>query len=298
MPSILQCPVCRQRLLLTTSGYQCAAMHSFDAARQGYVNLLLAHKKHSKVPGDDPEMIQSRRRFLDRGYYDKVSAAINETIRAVLAGLGQGVGFSLLDAGCAEGFYLQRLKDALAPKNGEVNPPIDFYGVDVSKFAVRQATQRDKAMTWLVASINDLPLLDSSLDIVMNVFSPVNIVEFDRVLKQNGCLVFVSPGPRHLNGLREIIYPIPRQHAAPSITEKAEEFFFPPIMSRVTYHLELERQQVIMDLLAMTPYFWNIDLQTKAKVAALDRLSLDVDVEIRVFKKRAGGIPAERVPQS
>lgn len=43
-----------------------------------------------------------------------------------------------------------------------------------------------------------------------------------------------------------------------------------------------------MDLLAMTPYFWNIDLGTKSRVEALPRLTLDVDVEIRVFKKNTG----------
>ena len=39
----------------------------------------------------------------------------------------------------------------------------------------------------------------------------------------------------------------------------------------------------------MTPYYWNIDRETKAKVAALERLRLDVDVEIRVFRKKNGG---------
>ncbi|MBA3014803.1 MAG: methyltransferase domain-containing protein [Proteobacteria bacterium] len=287
MTFILQCPVCRKPLLPTTNGYQCAAMHSFDTARQGYVNLVLAHKKRSKEPGDDPEMIQSRRRFLDLGFYDPVSDAINEAISIEFSGLVGGSGRSVLDAGCAEGFYLQRLKKALSQGSGGYLS-IDYHGIDVSKFAVRQATQRDRTIAWLVASINDLPFLDSSLDIVLNVFSPVNIIEFSRILKLTGSLVFASPGPRHLNGLREIIYPISREHAAPSIIEKAEELFSPSIVSRITYQLELVGQQMIMDLLAMTPYYWNIDRSTKAKVAALDRLALDVDVEIRVFKKKGG----------
>ena len=42
-----------------------------------------------------------------------------------------------------------------------------------------------------------------------------------------------------------------------------------------------------MDLLAMTPYFWNIDLNTKSKVESLDHLALDVDVLISVFEKTA-----------
>ena len=285
MTSILQCPVCREPLLVTPDGYQCAAMHSFDAARQGYVNLVLAHNKHSKEPGDDPEMIISRRRFLNLGHYLKVSDGINEIIGSALSGLAPGNTCNVLDAGCGEGFYLQRLKEALA-HGPEAHLPITYHGVDVSKFAVRQATQRDRSMTWFVASINDLPFLDSSLDIVLSVFSPANILEFARILKQSGSLVFVSPGPRHLNGLREIIYPITREHAAPAIIEKAEALFSPATVARITYPLTLESNQVIMDLLAMTPYYWNIDRETKAKVAALEGLQLDVDVEIRVFKKK------------
>ena len=96
MSSILQCPVCRQPLLATPTGYQCAAKHSFDASRQGVGNLVLAHNKHSKAPGDDPDMIQSRRRFLDLGYYRKVSDTINETIGRALAGLASPRGCSIL----------------------------------------------------------------------------------------------------------------------------------------------------------------------------------------------------------
>ena len=294
MTAILQCPVCRQPLLPTATGYQCAAKHSFDAARQGYVNLVLAHNKHSKEPGDDPEMIRSRRRFLDLGHYRKVSDGINATIGRELSGLPPGSGGSILDAGCGEGFYLQRLKEALA-QGGAAHLPIAYHGVDVSRFAVRQATQRDRSMAWFVASINDLPFLADSLDLVLSVFSPANIPEFARVLKAGGSLVFASPGPRHLNGLREIIYPIAREHEAPSITEKARELFSPAGVTRITDPLELTGNQTIMDLLAMTPYYWNIDRETKAKVAALDRLELDVDVELRVFRKNQAQ-PAAPLP--
>ncbi len=287
MSSLLQCPVCREPLLATPSGYQCVALHSFDAARQGYVNLVLSHNKHSKEPGDDPEMVLSRRRFLDLGYYNPISDGINEAVASVLAEMERTSECSVLDAGCGEGFYLARLKKALA-QGSAPQLAMEYHGVDVSKFAVRFATQRDRSLGWFVASINDLPYLDDSLDIVLNIFSPANTPEFARILKEDGSLVFVSPGPRHLNGLREIIYPVTREHAAPAITEKAEAFFAPAAVSRLTYPLSLKSHEEIMDLLAMTPYYWNIDRETKAKVVALDRLQLDVDVEIRVFRKKCG----------
>jgi len=287
MSSILQCPVCRKPLLSSADGYQCAERHSFDAARQGYVNLVLSHNKNSKEPGDGPEMIRSRRRFLDLGYYNRVSDTINEAIATVLSGFAQDCDCNLLDAGCGEGFYLQRLKYAL-DHGREADRPIAYHGVDVAKFAVRQATQRDRGMDWFVASINDLPFMDASLDILLSVFSPANIPEFARIIKHLGSLVFVSPGPQHLNGLREIIYPVTRVHEPPTITEKARELFASAAVTRVTYPLELQNHQEIMDLLAMTPYYWNIDQETKARVAALDRLALDVDVEVRVFRREAG----------
>ncbi len=287
MTSILQCPVCRELTVRSETGCQCANKHTFDAARQGYVNFLLAHKKHSKEPGDSRDMIQSRRRFLDRGHYDRVSGGINEAIAGVLPKREKGSVYSILDAGCGEGFYLKRLKDSLARNSGD--PAVyHYYGVDISKYAVQQATQRDKTMNWFVASIIDLPFTQASLDIVLNVFSPMNFSEFSRILNETGKLVIAHPGPKHLNGLREVIYPVAREHQETDMVEQAEGLFSLENRTRVNYPLELTSSGEIMDLLAMTPYFWNIDLNTRSKVEALDRLALDVDVMISVFSKNRG----------
>jgi 23S rRNA (guanine745-N1)-methyltransferase len=288
MSSILQCPVCRDPLLLSADGYQCSRMHTFDAARQGYVNFLLAHKKHSKEPGDSPEMIKSRRRFLDLGLYNRVSDGINEAVADGLPRPEVGRAFTVLDAGCGEGFYLKQLKEALAIRTAEAFP-IDYYGVDISKYAVRTATQRDKTMSWFVASIIDLPFASESLDVVLSVFSPPAFAEFSRVLTKTGKLVIASPGPGHLNGLREIIYPVAREHAPSAAAEQAKGLFSLAAEKRVTYRIELMNKGEIMDLLAMTPYFWNIDLATRSKVEALDRLATDVDVIISVFRKTGEG---------
>jgi 23S rRNA (guanine745-N1)-methyltransferase len=284
MTSVLQCPVCKNRLLNSADGYQCSNNHTFDVAREGYVNLLLAHKKHSKEPGDSPEMIRSRRRFLDLGHYNRVSDGINEAIANNLDLSEHEQAYSILDAGCGEGFYLKRLKESLAGRQG-IKLPIDYYGVDISKFAVRQATKRDRTIDWFVASIIDLPFAPSSLDIILNVFSLADFAEFSRILRNTGKLVTVSPGPRHLNGLREIIYPIAREHARSTMIEQARGLFSLSTATRINYPLELTSAGEIMDLLAMTPYFWNIDLNTRSRVEAIDRLALDIDVEVRVFEK-------------
>jgi len=233
-------------------------------------------------------MVLSRRRFLGLGLYDRISDGINEAVAGHLPGPAGERAFNILDAGCGEGFYLKRLKDFLAQRPGPP-VPVDYYGVDISKFAVRQATHRDRTIDWFVAGIKHLPFAQASLDMVLNVFSPADFPEFSRVLGETGVLLIVSPGPRHLNGLREVIYPSAREHAPSTICEEAEQFFSLSRETRTTYPLELKGREAIMDLLAMTPYFWNIDLKTKARVEALDRLALDVDVEIRTFKKRRPG---------
>jgi 23S rRNA (guanine745-N1)-methyltransferase len=285
MAIILQCPVCRNPLLNSAGGYKCSNSHTFDAAREGYVNLLLVQKKNSKEPGDNREMVLSRRRFLDLGLYNGVSDGINEAVAGALPAPGKERPFTILDAGCGEGFYLERLKEFLAQRPG-TPAPADYYGVDISKFAVRQATKRDRTMDWFVAGIKDLPFADASFDMLLNVFSPADFHEFSRVLRETGGLLIASPGPRHLNGLREIIYPNAREHAPSTIAEEAKQFFSLSAETRVNYRIELPGREAIMDLLAMTPYFWNIDLKTKARVEALNRLALDVDVEVRVFRKR------------
>jgi 23S rRNA (guanine745-N1)-methyltransferase len=286
MTSILLCPVCSGPLVRTATSCLCSNKHTFDIARQGYINFHLAHQKHSREPGDSPEMIESRRRFLDLGLYDRVSDCINETVSNLVREARQSSTLNILDAGCGEGFYLKRLKDALAGlRTG--HPSIDYYGVDISKAAVRKATQRDRTINWLVASNINLPFMPSSFDVILNIFSPADFSEFSRVLNKNGRLVIVSPGPKHLNGLREVIYPVAREHARSAKAEQAGGIFSPATAARVNYHVELSNHGAIMDLLAMTPYFWHIDLKTKSKVELLDLLTLDVDVNIRVFKKAA-----------
>lgn len=245
---------------------------------------MLAHKKHSKEPGDSPAMIQSRRRFLDQGFYDRVSDGINEVVAGNLYELEDGTAFSILDAGCGEGFYLKRLKEYLVGRLGG-RMPLGCYGVDISKFAISKAAQRDKTVTWAVANIVDLPFASGSLDIVMNVFALADFAEFSRILRETGKLVIVTPGPRHLNGLREIIYPVSREHTRPEMSEQAKALFTLSTSTRVNYPLELKCSEEIMDLLAMTPYFWNIDLNTRSKVEALNLLSLEVDVVITVLNK-------------
>lgn len=196
--SLLICPLCGERLARVETTLRCGRGHSYDIAKEGYVNLLLANQKASASPGDTKAMMTSRRAFLEQGHYAPLSDRINVLVSEYLGGNGTA-GVGILDAGCGEGYYLHRLKSAL-PLG------IECYGLDISKEAVKLAAARHKDSTLLVASVHrDLPFAPASFDVVLNVFAPRNPAEFARVLRPGGLALVVVPAEGHLAGLHEAL---------------------------------------------------------------------------------------------
>ena len=70
---LLHCPVCGDALRETGGALRCAAGHSFDIARQGYVNLVPA-------PGDTAAMVTAREAFLGAGHLDFVPLAAHGVV--------------------------------------------------------------------------------------------------------------------------------------------------------------------------------------------------------------------------
>ena len=160
MTITLRCPVCHeplaQSLPSSGSGLGCSQNHQFDQARQGYFNLLPGHKKRSKNPGDDKTMVQARTRFLDKGYYQPVA----DSLAGILSRLSESSQspLSILDAGCGEGYYTERLHKTF--------PDASVAGIDISKPAIMACCKRSKAIQWLVGSVNDIPVKDQELDVI------------------------------------------------------------------------------------------------------------------------------------
>ena len=56
--------------------------------------------------------------------------------------------------------------------------------------------------------------------------------------------------------------------------------------TRVRYPIVVDTPAQIMNLLAMTPYYWNINRATRARIEALSRLELTVDAYVRASSGR------------
>lgn len=276
--SLFQCPVCKKALVQGEKEYRCNKGHSFDISRKGYVNLLLPNHKGSGNPGDSKEMLQSRRDFLNKGYYEGFSDRLNALSSHYIPN-DDANGISILDAGCGEGYYLSRLKNSLWASGMEKS---DIYGIDVSKAAINLASGRDKAIRFAVASTYHLPLLDRCLDGILCIFSPRDEKEFLRVLKPKGKLIVAAPGPKHLYSFKKKLYENPEY-----IGQKGTvgEGFSVLECVNITYGISLESTLDIMNLLSMTPYTRHTDQDAVEKLKRLNALETEVDINIIVYQK-------------
>lgn len=266
----LACPLDGEPLQCHGSRWACTAGHSFDIARQGYTNLLPVQHKRSRDPGDSKEMVTARRRFLQAGYYERVAAAVSQL---ALADLPHTTTAACLDAGCGEGYYLRQLAAAGAKL------PLSLLGLDISKWAVQSAAKQDQRPNWVVGSNARLPVQTGSLDRVLSVFGFPVFPEFARVLKPNGRILLVDPGPEHLRELREIIYP--RMKSADSaVGVEAPEGTRVQSRQTLVYSVALTGQEQIADLLSMTPHLYRAGAEGRAQAAALNTLTITVDVRL------------------
>ncbi len=273
--SILICPICKGSLEREGRTYRCSKNHSFDMAKQGYVNLHISNKKNS---GDDKEMIQSRRDFLEKDYYKKISQEVNEVTGSYLGSEEPEV----LDIGCGEGYYTKHLKNHLEEQGRKSS----IYGIDISKEAVLFASRSYKDIFWAVGSAADLPMADGSLDAVVCMFSRLAEEEYSRVLKDDGILVVVSTGEDHLLDMKRVLYDEVRMEYYRPEVDLKEEFQLKETKN-VKYRTLVEGSKDIMSLFDMTPYKWRTPKEGVERLAALEELDVTIDVNIDVFVKRS-----------
>ena len=261
------CPVCGQPLEKQEKRYVCPAGHSFDIARQGYVNLLPVQQKHSLDPGDTREQVLSRRAFLDTGLYAPIAEALIEAARTY------GATGPLLDVGCGEGYYCARLSQALG---------LPLTGLDISKEAVRCAAARYKGADWLCATAAHIPVRDGSVGALTSLFAVTLPEEFRRVLQEDGLFFQVVAAEDHLLGLKSIIYdelthkekhPV---QALPGFRLLASE--------GVSFSFTVEGEQ-IRQLFSMTPHVFRIGKAGAARLAETRHLEDRASCVLNVYQR-------------
>lgn len=275
MLSLWRCPLCQQPLHAVARSFTCSNRHSFDQAKEGYVNLLRVNRKHSADPGDNKAMLESRRHFLQQGFYAPLATGLAQVIRPYFPDTTQAL--TLLDAGCGEGYYLHQLAQMLGDH-------VQYLGTDISRSAMRLAAKQYPAMQFAVASSFELPLADAAVDVLVRVFAPASEAEIVRVLKPGGVYLWAYPAAQHLFELRELIYDDPKPHSVEDLPPMVGMLECEPL--RVNYAVTLPDQASVAALLHMTPYYWSASAEKQAHCQSLQSLDLTVDFEVRVMKKQ------------
>ncbi len=271
MNSLFRCPICSAPLERAERTYICPARHCYDVAKEGYVNLLPANKKHAKDPGDDKEMAAARTRFLDGDHY----APLRQEICRLVT---QRKPLVFLDSGCGEGYYTAGVYAAL--KQAGINTRC--AGVDLSRSALKKAARREKETEFAVASVYHLPVEDNCADVLLNCFSPLALEEFRRVLRPEGTYLYVVPGAKHLWELKQVLYDRPYENAEEEILYEGFEY---ESVLPVEFIMELNNA-ALQDLFRMTPYYWKTPKAGAARLTALEHLAVTASFRIHIFRRK------------
>ena len=167
--NLFQCPICKGKFE-TVDGHSvvCANGHHFDVSKKGTLHLLMkgGQNEYGK------EMLSSRKNLADTGFFHPL-------LDAVYAHIDKPETATVLDVGCGEGSHLHYLTE-----KGLKGTKIGF---DISKDAIQLAASNFfPDAFWCVADLAHSPFAESAFDVILNIFSPSQYQEFDRVLKPGG----------------------------------------------------------------------------------------------------------------
>ncbi|MDM5230696.1 putative RNA methyltransferase [Lysinibacillus pakistanensis] len=253
--SLFACPICQESMTIQEQGRMvCSANHSFDIAKQGYINMLThgAASKYSK------ELFESRKTVINSGIYDEIEDKIIELIAPAQ---------TVLDTGCGEGSHLARI---MAEKKGI------GVGIDIAKEGILAASRHYPEQIWCVGDLAKSPFAKSSFDAILNILSPANYEEFKRLLTPGGCVVKVVPQSRYLHELRAQLYADSdkESYSNDQIVARFKESFMEVNVKRVTYTTPLATE-LIPELLEMTPMGWH---KKEGAAIRLNEITIDVDI--------------------
>jgi 23S rRNA (guanine745-N1)-methyltransferase len=187
--AVLRCPVCADRLALDDRTARCPRGHAYDLAKQGYLNLLPSAS--NGIEGDSAAMVGARTVFLGTGHYGPIRDAL-----ILQAGLGEDD--LIVEVGAGTAYYLSGVLGLSPHRRG--------IALDVSKYAARRAARADPRIASVACDAwRELPLMDGTANVMLNVFAPRNAAEMARVLAPDGRLLVVTPNQQHLGELVDVL---------------------------------------------------------------------------------------------
>ncbi|MCJ8007331.1 methyltransferase domain-containing protein [Lederbergia wuyishanensis] len=259
--SIFQCPVCTSPMkIVEYKSVVCDQNHTFDIAKQGYVNFLTRPVRSEY----DKELFEARKTIIDSGLYEPLHSKVREII-------GEVQSPKVLDTGCGEGSHLAHI---LKNANDGVG-----VGIDIAKEGILSAAKYYDDLIWCVGDLANSPYSLESFDIILNILSPANYTEFTRLLKQDGLLIKVVPKSEYLKEIRNLFYD--ETYSNEQTVVRFKENFQQVETYELSYKVPLH-ESLLQPLLRMTPLTWNkMDERKEVRIT-----EISIDLELLVGRKK------------
>jgi len=279
-----KCPVCGDRMHLDNfRSIICLNNHCFDISRSGYINLFLKSSRHKY----DKELFESRRIICNMGFFDplieSIACLIDKSISNRYSNNKDCI--RILDAGCGEGYHISKLVEILQKKK---DIHIQGVGIDISKDGIQIASKNYKDIIWCVADIARIPFMDKKFDIVLNILSPSNYGEFNRIIRSEGVLIKVIPNSGYLKELRNVLYQgTDRElYSNEKVIEHFNRNFEIKETQKVTYNVPINREE-LKHLIKMTPLAWKVEEERIREALDSNINNITADFTIMVGKGKA-----------
>lgn len=258
---LFQCPICKSSFPeLNKYSLICENNHSFDLSKKGTLYFLMNASKNEY----GKTMLQERRKVSENNLFDSLLGEIYKKIK--------NKNGNTLDVGCGEGSHLSYLSEEGLEGNK--------IGFDISKEGIQLAASRNEDLFWCVADLSRSPFASTKYDTILNIFSPSNYLEFQRLLKPGGQVIKVVPETGYLHEMREILYKNKKEKQTYSNSDVLRLFakHFPEYQSeRVTYTKKVD-ETWREALIRMTPLSWGAGVAelNSLKIKELDEITIDV----------------------
>lgn len=134
---------------------------------------------------------------------------------------------------------------------------------------------------WAVADLANTPFKNKQFDVILNILSPSNNAEFNRLLKSDGLVIKIVPQSGYLKELSEHLFhkPDKQNYSNAETVERFNESFQFVESLRLSYTMNLNKSSIEL-LVQMTPLTWS---KTEERVKSFfnkDSAQITVDLDI------------------
>lgn len=278
---LFMCPLCDAAMHVNDrKSLVCSNQHCFDLAKSGYINLISGSVRPTKY---DKKMFQSRQAICESGFFDQMIECVLQTVRDDIRNKNAKQ-YNILDAGCGEGSHLADLVKGLS-----LTTPCEVMGVglDISKEGCLLASRKYPGLIWCVADLARSPFMKRQFDVIVNILSPSNYMQFSRMLRDDGILIKIVPGSDYLKELRQAFYgQTARQTYSNEDVIRHFDLHFSTVVTRqIQYRKDLD-QNSLQHLICMTPLSWGTAEENLQNALQSGMSSVTVDLNVLAGKKK------------